>query len=838
MVTAFDLWAKTEPFQSVPTHSLVTGIVAQQLWDCFLAEGTKEQISKGLTLAPMHAYKFLGYFASLHDIGKIHPSFQSLQAAAKMRLRENGLMDGWDDVSPFRHEKESQKAASRIWEKIDRRNGARLAQILGAHHQGKEGRERQREAEGSWITLQEDLEAQMRTHFLGQDPIFPRIDKNMESAVSALLLGIVILSDWIASGDWFRDAEQWEHIEGMAKERAQKFLKESGLLQTAQEYGQQFHQVWPNIPLGCERELQSSIQDLFINAQQRYSLILLEAPMGEGKTEAGVYAAVQMMAQWKKYGFYIGLPTSATSNQMAGRMNQFLNMHQQSRHVKLLHSMAWMVDAAVGASNEFSTEEETFARQWLMPVRRGLLASYGVGTVDQAMMAAMFIKYGVLRLLGLAGKALVVDEIHAYDTYMQNILQRLLEWCRALEIPVVLLSATLPPEKKRQLLGSAVREAECPYPSITAVTEAGEVQTIPVKAVAKRQVYGLEILPLLHKPKQIAEAALEKIHCGGCMCILLNTVKQAQDTFLAIREAGFSGALLLFHSRFPAGQRDEIERRCVSLFGKDKTYRPQKAILIATQVVEQSLDVDFDFLLSAAAPIDLLLQRMGRQFRHDDTPRPGNLQMPTLTVLVPEDHSWGVDRFVYPACLLDQTLRLLKDRDQIRIPEDIAGLVADGYDSEKVPQVELDDWVENLMEQQLRGAAADQYLLWPPKKRFRPLVENVDFDDLEQQSYLSAQTRLSEPSVRVALVGSELFDKLLSQSTGGVLAVKDVTLAKEIFLHSVSVNRKKYDRNQKKSNLLDLNGDKLIAGVKVIPSDNPCLTADPDLGILWKEESV
>ena len=206
------------------------------------------------------------------------------------------------------------------------------------------------------------------------------------------------------------------------------------------------------------------------------------------------------------------------------------------------------------------------------------------------MMSVLLVKYGVLRLLGLAEKTLVIDELHSYDVYMSEILHRLLEWCKALEIPVVLLSATLPPEKKAQMLSAYTDHPIQPcYPSITAVTESGNVIVRPVSRTEKRQTVSVELCPVLHHAEQIAEKAMGLVKDGGCLCILLNTVQQAQETYQALKTKEFDGELLLFHARFPIGQRDQIEQRCIRLFGKEKAARPQKAILVATQVDRKSV---------------------------------------------------------------------------------------------------------------------------------------------------------------------------------------------------------------------------------------------------------
>ena len=512
-------------------------------------------------------------------------------------------------------------------------------------------------------------------------------------------------------------------------------------------------------------------------------------------------------------------------------------MHCQQDSVRLLHSMAWMEDDPSAEMQEFSTEEEAYARNWLMPLRRGLLQAYAVGTVDQAMMAVLFIKYGVLRLLGLAGKVLIIDEIHAYDVYMHNILERLLQWCRALEIPAVLLSATLPPEKKQSLFQIYTdEEISGQYPSITAVDESGHLHFLPLEKVSRHQQYRLQCLPYLHQPHNIAREAAAKVQGGGCLCVVLNTVVQAQQVYTAIQELDFQGTLLLFHARFPAGRKKQIEKKCIQLFGRDKSFRPQKAVLVATQVVEQSLDVDFDFMMSAAAPADLLIQRMGRQFRHDDTPRPLGVDMPEFTVLTPKGHDFEIDGAVYPSCILEQSVSLIEDREKICVPEDIAQLVADGYDMQKVPPERLEQWMDNLLDESIKGAKADQYKLWPPDKRFRPLAEPADFDDLEQQSYLSAKTRLSEPNVRIALMDETEYERLLALSQDGMLALRNPQEAEKVMDCSVSIRKKIYDALKQKYHFSDLSGDRLIAGIQVLSKNNPCLRDDPGLGILWEEK--
>lgn len=855
------VWAKTDPYQSILTHSVLSGIVAQVIAKKVLVPGVRQRLLTTLSCTEEQFLDWIGYLISLHDIGKVEGQFQYRWPPMKEQMDKSGLKLTFPDTTSIRHEKTTCCCLKdRIWKDIGDRSSVKFyAAILEVHHQGKSGTEGERQNR-FWNQLQDEMELQMRRRFLHSDQVFlPAVAKKDRGSVGALLLGIVILSDWIASCDYFSQAESWFHqpdAQKNAEHLTEHFLNVSGLTVQDVSFGMDFHSVWPNIPRKGMRGLQNEIEKLFQESQERISLVLLEAPMGEGKTEAGVYAALQMAQQWGKCGFYVGLPTAATSNQMVGRMRALLEMHQFSDPVRLLHSMAWLTDDQEDQPwPKFETEEERYASGWLLPVRRGLLGSYAVGTVDQAMMSVLLVKYGVLRLLGLAEKTLVIDELHSYDVYMSEILHRLLEWCKDLEIPVVLLSATLPPEKKMQML-SAYTADQIPscYPSVTAITETGNVVVRPVGRTEKRQAVSVTLCPILHQVKKIAAQAMELGKDGGCICILLNTVQQAQEVFQAIKENRFDGELLLFHARFPAQQRDEIEQRCIRLFGKEKSARPKKAILVATQVVEQSLDVDFDVMMTAIAPMDLLLQRLGREFRHEDTPRPSHFSAPHLYVLIPsESGEFASDGFVYPPCLLLQSIHILEQHHTIRIPEDLPALVTQGYDPGAAPPEELDRWLEHLMEDQVKAATSTGYMISEPAKGYTPIkqAEKIQFDDLESKSYLSAKTRLGEPTVRISLLLPERFAyfRKRCQRSGGKFLLSDVSKedARGIIKASVSV-RTKLLRPGAGEVLL---GRRLLEGVVLYPGsmdkngslcytqrDGSRIIIDQDLGVVFKDGDV
>lgn len=824
-ITLREVWAKTEPFQSIETHASLSGLIAQIIWERF-SDGVREELSHLLSCTQEQTKAWLGYLVSLHDIGKIEERFQYQWPEMKERMEKAGKKPAFA-AGKVRHEKTTAESLKRkIWKEMGAAQNLSsfYAGILGAHHQGKEG-DAGTKKNPYWNALQGELEQEMRAIFLKADaPWFPSVEKDKEGTVGALLLGLTILSDWIASGDIFADAEEWfdpAKTWATAEEKTERFLIQSGLFGAEVEFGSSFTEVWPNIPRNGLRGLQEEIERLFSETKERVSVVLIEAPMGEGKTEAGIYAALQMARQWKKAGFYVGLPTAATSNQMVGRMRELLSLHELETSVRLLHSMAWLVDEDM-PETRFHTEEEAYAARWLLPVRRGLLSPYAVGTVDQAMMAVLMVKYGVLRLLGLAQKALVIDELHSYDVYMSELIERLLEWCKALQIPVVMLSATLPPEKKSQMLSPYTTE-QIPqeYPAITAITENGTVVVRQIPRTEKHSVVSVSLCPILQDSEQVARKAAEAVREGGCLCVLLNTVDQAQEVYQALKQQNFDGEMLLFHARFPAERRQEIERQCIRWFGKEKQHRPKKAILVATQVVEQSLDVDFDAMFTAVAPIDLLLQRVGRVFRHKDTPRPPQFSAPTLSVLTPgEPGEYGASKEIYPACLLSQSIYLLQNRETIRIPEDMPQLVADGYDMTAAPPEELEHWMEHIVEDQVMSSASTQYLIRSPEKGFSPIKtpESIQFDDLEQSSYLSAKTRLGEPTKRIVFLQPEEFRCLATKAVyrEGKHRLEHLSREEEKMLlkQSVSVPERKLKGIFSASDILY--GEKRLEGLLII----------------------
>ena len=844
------IWAKTEPFQSLPTHARISGIVAETLMGEMLSDGVMGQLSDSLSLDQKQLIRFIGYLVSLHDIGKLEYSFQAQNEDTRQALVNEPHLRDLNIEPGVRHEKTGQDFLRAYWkENGENRTAAKLfSKVIGAHHQGKTGNGHYQPYSG-WQAYRVALEEDLRKRFIGgSDRHLPEYDKTKQGTIGALLLGILILSDWIASGSIFADAENWidePDADERIRRKATEFLKKSGLDPQPVAWPEDFCGLWPNIPEDGKRPLQSEMERQLQSLDDLPLAILIEAPMGEGKTEAGLYAAAQMAKHWGKNGFYIAMPTAATANQMVGRAQALLDMHGLSSSVRLLHSMAWLEASVSPAVN--SQDEHDEVGSWLAPLKRALLGQFAVGTVDQAMLAATNVKYGVLRLLGLANKVLIIDEIHSYDAYMNEIITRLLEWCRALRIPVVMLSATLPPEKKEKLLKPYTSQPMSgKYPLITMIGQDGTLRESVIPTISHRLNIAVRTSPILTEPIRIAEAAISEIQEGGCLCVLMNTVKEAQTVYAAIR-ARYDGDLLLFHAQFPAGRRAEIERECIRRYGKDKSRRPRQSILVATQVVEQSLDVDFDVMLTAIAPIDLLLQRMGRVFRHENSERPASHTCAAVTVLTPTERgNYGASAFVYPECLLNSTFRLLQGRTNIQIPEDLAPLVREGYDPSGAPDEEVAAWLKQFVREDVEAGASQNILLNQPDKLFSALDEGWLYDDEEDAFGLSAKTRLGEPTLRLALLPPEEMERLrpfMKTKNGQKLAcVWDRELAERVMKQSVSVRIGRLGMIE--SDFWDIKGAILLAGTRIVPTDEKgearlnngkTLRFDQELGLIIKE---
>jgi len=784
------LWAKSNPYKPLLVHLLEVGVVAQTLANNSVFFPLLLELEKRTSLSKEQLTAVIGYLASVHDIGKIHPAFVGNGAIpeAQKYLEDNQLHY---NVDHFRHEKYGSYRLKTIWEEKKRFQNKRLIRNLSAviryHHQGKHGETGRMglENEAIWKALQEEYEELLFQHFMPPDVL----NVTHVDAVCMSLLGILVASDWIASGEEFAstptDLDIDRIICNATKLTSEFIIKNQMVHREAFDGVSSFTDLWDFIPRNGMRPLQIEAEKVFTDSSEKPLAVIVEAPMGEGKTEAAMYMATQLAKRWHKEGFYIALPTAATSNQMYSRINSMLD-HLHLEKSKLMHAMAWLVDYS--SSNNFTGEPAQDAKLWTAPMRRGLISPFAVGTIDQAMMSVMRTKYGVLRLSGLEQKVLIIDELHSYDAYMSAIIEMLLKWCAALHIPVIMLSATLPAVKKQAFAGcysdniTVIQKGL--YPAFTFLYEDKPVKQVAVCGSHQQINIKIDNEPWLGNLPALVGSVKERIYkYGGCYCIIRNTVREAQDTYAALKKEIPNIPMFLFHARFSAERRQELERKCIECFGNKKDKRPGKLILVATQVVEQSLDLDFDYLVTDICPVDLLLQRAGRLWRHEETPRPDGIE-PELTILNPVDNDYGTSGLVYADAVLDRTREVLKDKGAMFLPEDIPDMVEQVYDEEMLNNASLEKWVKYKTDENLKQSAATlQMLDEPDEKRFYYSESDDIFFSDDEEKFLSVKTRLGEPSVNLALLTHDLF----IQAGNDKVSLKTV---EKVLMHSVSVAEK------------------------------------------------
>ncbi|MDW7657817.1 MAG: CRISPR-associated helicase Cas3' [Bacillota bacterium] len=832
------IWAKSSPRKSLIHHMIDVGIQSQEILLASSLSPVACFLENILSLIDGALINTVGYLVALHDIGKCHPCFQAMDSVNEnvIEMRELKLLQQ-STGTLFRHEKYTERVVYRLLSQTGIKGRERdsvdtIIAALRLHHQGKNGigQEPEKRILPFWVRQQNELNRLVAEIFKPDMNVLKKCIH--QDCFGIILSGITILSDWLASDENNFPSPDDDISLGeycvKARVAAQKSISRCGLSQQPLIPNHQyFCGLWKTIFCNSLRPLQKICQEMCQSCNLKdFGLVIIEAPMGEGKTEAAIYLASHMLHAHGKDGIYFALPTAATSNQMHNRFSELLRTHHID-NVRLLHSMAWQLDDLTAGSSDDNISNDFSS--WLAPLRRGLLAPYSVGTIDQVMYAAMDVRYGALRLLGLTGKVLILDEIHAYDAYMSSIIERLLRWCASLNIPVIMLSATLPRTKKTAFITaySGHQSAEDPlddYPLITYCSPSMHIHQKRIgDAYIKKHVL-IRLAKLLGNWEEVATLALSLVADGGCLCVIVNTVNDAQTVYRLIKQKNTHGDALwlrLFHARFAAEHRAAIENECIHAFGKsiDQNQRPDRGILVSTQVVEQSLDIDFDGMITAVAPVDLLLQRMGRLHRHAGRSRPDKMQMPLMTILVPHvNEEWGSSGAVYAPWILHLTVNVLKDISMIRIPDDLRVLVEKVYrtDQPDTTSPEFNQWYEMYYKDQFNAGIARSCILPPPDPDsfFAANVDTQLFDeDSLDGNARTAKTRMGEQSIRVALVDSKLYHDIKKQQERGL---PDRRLARKALWRSVSIRSNLVSDQAAEGFLPPFAGKGVLKGIQIL----------------------
>ena len=669
MLPLTDYYAKTyctksgemKTGQTVLTHCHIVGRVARELINRFSKSLSYNLFPIGTELV-----------AASHDIGKISPTFQKkiLQSTGAYNSEAYPMLS---DINPALeknwggHPGVSQVALEAAGV------GAYIPEIEGQHHGYSSQVDLYRaDAEvfggARWQRERLDTLEQLGKVF---DSGWPHI-KSVEEA--RLLAGLTTVADWIGSGSSFDDPEQpWEELVAAAVDKA-GFIPPNYKAQLS--FAEVFGSGYTPYP----------VQQQFIDLVDSPGIYTLEAPMGMGKTEAALYAAYQLLCDRQACGVYFALPTQLTSYKIFERFQAFLKviLADDCRHRSLLlHGKAWIQETELGG-------EGSPGSSWFNTGKRGLLAPFAVGTLDQALMAAMNVKHGFVRAFGLAGKVIILDEVHTYDTYTGTIIDALVDLLQKLHCTVIILSATLSQDRRKELFGIELHENA--FPLITVGRGSEKPLENPVPFTGDDAAFNVQ---LGSADENATEEALKRAGQGQQVLWIENTVAEAQERYreLAARalEMGDIDCGLL-HSRYTVDDRQRIEDRWVSLYGKTGwSHRGERGrLLVGTQVLEQSLDIDADFLVTRFCPTDMLLQRIGRAWRHPKAPR-NRYAKQDVMILAPdlesavEDPSqkFGKSAWVYNPYVLCRSLEVWQGLHQVRIPSDIRILIEATYTSRK-----------------------------------------------------------------------------------------------------------------------------------------------------------
>ena len=804
---------KTDPVNSgfwLPLwmHLRDTAGIMVYLAQRWLPESVRQHIGLDEDLLTQTAC-FLGW---VHDLGKISAAFQGPMMAhlpePRQRLEKYTTLNYREQNRKYSRHALASEAILR-WLKCP--NG--LASVAGAHHgkpqTGKDVLDQlgDEEEEGSWESnywpegeqkFWENCWRELFDYAL-QESGFSSVDELPQLTIPAeiLLTGLLIMADWVASNTRYfplipveevgsdtlypaRVDRAWEALDLTSPWEVQSDVTEPGA------FGERFG-FPPN-------EVQRAMLEAVSQAQEP-GMFILEAQMGVGKTEAALGAAEILAKHGGEGGIFFGLPTQATANGIFGRLLAWAEKQPDGleHSIKLAHGMAELNEAYIRlrqdtvrveedleADPDADPESRVMVHQWFRGNKQGLLADFVIGTVDQLLMAALQQKHVMLRHLGLAGKVVVIDECHAYDAYMNCYLDRALTWLGRYKVPVILLSATLPAKRRVELVRAYLNGRTAPdglwqtcrgYPLLT-WTDGKRVEqtTIPLETEPRR----VETFPLTEE--QLTDTLRSALREGGCAGVIVNTVKKAQAIAARLRAELPEFEVVVFHAQFLMLDRAAKEEALMKRIGKHSTPEQRdKLIVVGTQVLEQSLDIDLDFLVTELCPMDLLLQRIGRLHRHEGRARPRPVVQARCAVLDTgtEDFDEG-SKAVYGEWLLWRTRKFLPTA--ITLPHDIAPLVQDVYGWEPGPLPASPQSsaarAEYEKAQRIKMGKAETFTILPPEEhRKRPSRNTLDnwMDDVGAVSDNGARAavRDGDPSIDVLV--------LMRDAAGNVRFLPDET---------------------------------------------------------------
>lgn len=738
-------WAKADKgdiTHPLICHAIDTMAVAELLFEKLLSPWMRTKLASAF--APVgDARAWTSLFCGLHDLGKLSPAFQALRRDLAVELMGEPAATVLRTIPDHKELRQRVDTPHGVLTAVHmdrilrqwgatRRTAQGVAYAIGGHHgfiprsaTVIEARKKWGDWGGAtWNSWCDGLVNELLHRWgLELPPTSSWEQVRVELGPLVALSGLTSASDWIASDTrnfpYAGAAVDLDTYVAEAKSLAAVAVERAGWTPWKPPEDVSFTGLFDDEP----RPVQVAVEGLG-HVFSSPVLLIVEAPTGEGKTKA----ALQVAARAARFvsetcdglGLYFAAPTKATSNQAYREIREMLKSHQPDLAVRLLHGSAGEFLAAqtldatgsevrpICVNQDEDTSAQSDAREWFT-YKKGLLAPVGAGTVDQVLMAGIRSKHVFVRIAGLSGKIVVIDEVHAFDTYMSTLLDRVLGWLGLLGVSVILLSATLPAHRRTQLIstwraglggeeGSGACEQVSAYPRVTYAT-GDDVKTLSV-GVSDLNADRLMTLDTV-ADEELVDWLISRVRRGGCLAVVHNLVRRVESTYAKLEEAikGLPAEeqpeLFVITGQMASKPRYEVEEKLRERFGPPKKHnscpwpfnphRPVRAIVVGTQVLESSLDLDFDALVSDLAPIDSLIQRMGRVQRHGKAHRRfSHLAEPILAItgVVQTVKGPALPAYtgaVYPRALTWRTWAALKDRTHIHSPTEVSDLIEQVY---------------------------------------------------------------------------------------------------------------------------------------------------------------
>lgn len=699
-LSTLEFWAKTttdgSPGISVLHHTMNVGFVAARL---------AEQVPRLLEQFHLQP-NVVALLAALHDIGKISPGFQMKCPAWLDRngLRDHSITFGWSSHES-NHSRVSQFTVQRWLADLSlpRKTANVLAAAVAAHHgriicspadRGMKSDPPRGLVEGdSWEAKRRETADALMRILLPDPELLVRLRMDMSAPEIWWLAGLTSVADWIGSDETFFPVDKGLES-NVSCARAAEALERIGFTQFRVLLDIDFEELFGFAP--------NDLQAQALDAIRSPGIYVIEAPMGMGKTEAALACAYRMIGAGMANGIYFALPTQATSNRIYLRLKNFVEkICPQTTSTRLIHANSWLlpkINPPMPTATLPDSEDARVGRDWFASTKRALLAPFGVGTVDQALLSVVAAKHFFVRRFALAGKVVILDEIHSYDIYTGTLIRHLCKVLEELGCTVILLSATLTPERRNELLNGGVTEHPDEsleaYPLISGRTADGFFTHYPIEVPRAKTVH-----LKFGEEEKLRHQAWTAASNGACVLWICDTVDSAQRVYQGFKawadHEKQSPALGLLHARFPLYRRESLENQWMEALGKEggvKGKRPKGCILVSTQVVEQSVDLDADLMISELAPTDMLLQRMGRLWRHPRGNRP--TERPEFWIVAESNSLDGLKRSsptrikkilgskakVYHPYVLLRSLDIWSLRNQISLPDEIRGALKATYE--------------------------------------------------------------------------------------------------------------------------------------------------------------